>query len=583
MTIAIGFVNVTTSGTTLRGMTRIDFDDFKTEPRRFVAQKLFQLVECPSVHIPALLFSQLARTVTNPVQLLNCNRWTSGAMGESHNPFAHHMINVSLKTPLPTRQPFQNTPNRSGVPLCLFLLESSAGIAVAVTNMLGVTPTEKSLLFAIGDNGDTGNAPINTHHRVVGFLNVCHTALERYAQIHLTFARVQATIAKLPLFQVFSQLRFALERNLLGAAFKGRNRETVGRKTEVTPPFTALQHDRLPLEEYWLFKQSFRATRRRILAGDHPNGTGGNLSRKVEIHTHGIVSQLVQPYSIGKVSVGIRDSANPVASVCPLDNQSICRFVGQINLKLRSACNFLHIVYSSTFVGKMKEEETDNSPPSLRFSAAGCLTVNGHVGKNLWQEALEGAGIQLSVWRIHRRIGMSGGLFVDALLRETGHTVTPEEATRLQKLHAEAYKRLSPQVRVLPGARELLDYLTGKGVPWAIATSGRIDTARPILDMLKIGPEVTVITRDQVRYAKPDPDLFLAAAERLNVPITSSVVVGDSVWDLLAAQRVHALGVGLLSGGYGQDELERAGAYRVYQDPADMLRFLYEIGVRTAE
>lgn len=84
-------------------------------------------------------------------------------------------------------------------------------------------------------------------------------------------------------------------------------------------------------------------------------------------------------------------------------------------------------------------------------------------------------------------------------------------------------------------------------------------------------------------HAKPDPDLFLAAAERLKVTISNSVVVGDSVWDLLAACRARALGIGLLSGGYGQDELERAGAYRVYQDPADLLRHLDEVGVRVAE
>ena len=89
-----------------------------------------------------------------------------------------------------------------------------------------------------------------------------------------------------------------------------------------------------------------------------------------------------------------------------------------------------------------------------------------------------------------------------------------------------------------------------------------------------------VITRDQVDYAKPDPDLFLAAAKRLGVDISDSVVVGDSVWDLLAAQRARTLGVGLLSGGYGRDELERAGAYRVYQDPADLLKHLDEVGVR---
>jgi HAD superfamily hydrolase (TIGR01509 family) len=150
-------------------------------------------------------------------------------------------------------------------------------------------------------------------------------------------------------------------------------------------------------------------------------------------------------------------------------------------------------------------------------------------------------------------------------------------------LHAAAYARQVAQVRPLPGARELLAYLSQVGVPWAIATSGRIESARPALDILGISSDVPVITRDQVQHAKPDPDLFLAAAERLGVAISASVVVGDSVWDLLAARRARALGVGLLSGGYGQDELERAGAYRVYQDPADLLRHLDEVGIRVAE
>jgi phosphoglycolate phosphatase-like HAD superfamily hydrolase len=101
-----------------------------------------------------------------------------------------------------------------------------------------------------------------------------------------------------------------------------------------------------------------------------------------------------------------------------------------------------------------------------------------------------------------------------------------------------------------------------------------------MLELLEVPPGVPVITRDQVARAKPDPDLFLAAAQRLGVEIAEAVVVGDSVWDLLAARRAKALGVGLLSGGYGEDELHRAGAYRVYEDPADLLRHLDEIGVR---
>jgi HAD superfamily hydrolase (TIGR01549 family) len=197
-----------------------------------------------------------------------------------------------------------------------------------------------------------------------------------------------------------------------------------------------------------------------------------------------------------------------------------------------------------------------------------------------WREALERGGIELAVWRIHRRIGMSGGLFINALLRETGGKVSRDQAAKIQRAHAEAYGRLVSQVRPLPGARELLAHLTRSRVPWAIATSGLLESARPALDLLDLPPGVPIITRDQVEHAKPDPDLFLAAAERLGAPIGDAIVVGDSVWDLLAARRARSLSVGLLSGGYGEEELERAGAYRVYEDPADLLRHLDEVGVR---
>ena len=220
--------------------------------------------------------------------------------------------------------------------------------------------------------------------------------------------------------------------------------------------------------------------------------------------------------------------------------------------------------------------------PAFLFDLDGTLMDSVYQHVLAWREALEQAGIELSVWRIHRRIGMSGGLFIDALLRETGRRFDTEEAAGVRRTHAAAFARQVGGVRPLPGARELLAYLTTARVPWAIATSGWIESARPMLELLGVPPGVPVITRDQVEHAKPDPDLFLAAAARLDVPIDACVVVGDSVWDLLAARRARALGVGVLSGGYGQDELERAGAYRVYQDPADLLRHLDEVGVRVA-
>ena len=119
------------------------------------------------------------------------------------------------------------------------------------------------------------------------------------------------------------------------------------------------------------------------------------------------------------------------------------------------------------------------------------------------------------------------------------------------------------------------------GVSWAVATSGALASAQPLLKLLNLPPGVPVITRDDVAHAKPNPDLWIAAALRLGVPIESAIAVGDSVWDLLAARRARALGVGLLSGGYGQEELERAGAYRVYEDPADLLLHIDELGIRS--
>jgi len=215
------------------------------------------------------------------------------------------------------------------------------------------------------------------------------------------------------------------------------------------------------------------------------------------------------------------------------------------------------------------------------FDLDGTLVDSVYEHVLAWHAALEQVGIELSVWRIHRRIGMSGGLFTNALLREIGVGITPELVEKLQRLHAEAYAQRSGQIRPLPGARALLTYLSEAGVPWSIATSGRMVSARPTLDALGIDlARIPVVTRDQVQHAKPDPDLFLTAAERLGVDVADTVVVGDSVWDLLAARRARALGVGLLSGGYGQEELESAGAYRVYQDPADLLRHLDEVGIR---
>jgi HAD superfamily hydrolase (TIGR01509 family) len=219
--------------------------------------------------------------------------------------------------------------------------------------------------------------------------------------------------------------------------------------------------------------------------------------------------------------------------------------------------------------------------PAFLFDLDGTLVDSVYQHALAWKEALDAEGIDLSVWRIHRKIGMSGGLFTNQLLRETSVEISADRIERLRQRHAAAYQKQASRIRPLPGARELLARLSAEGMPWAIATSGRMETAAVNLAALGVDPDRTpVVTRDQVKYAKPDPDLFLAAAERLGTPIETALVIGDSIWDMLAAVRCRALGVGLLSGGYGLDELRHAGAFRVYEDPADLLYHIDEVGGR---
>jgi HAD superfamily hydrolase (TIGR01549 family) len=216
---------------------------------------------------------------------------------------------------------------------------------------------------------------------------------------------------------------------------------------------------------------------------------------------------------------------------------------------------------------------------ALIFDLDGTLvdTVYAHVFA--WQRALIELGSPVDGWRIHRRIGMSGGLFARAVAREIGRELTVDEAEALQRRHGEVFREILPDRRPLPGAIELLAALRRAGVIHGIATSGRRPEIDHSLEALEIPDGMVVVERGDVARAKPEPDLFLACQERLGVAAADCYVVGDAVWDLLAARRAGMLSVGLLTGGYGEDELRSAGAFRVYRDAAELLESLDELGI----
>jgi HAD superfamily hydrolase (TIGR01509 family) len=182
-------------------------------------------------------------------------------------------------------------------------------------------------------------------------------------------------------------------------------------------------------------------------------------------------------------------------------------------------------------------------------------------------------------WRIHRRIGTSGRLIIRAAERELGCNIGPPEAEALQRRHGELFAQLLPDRRPLPGAVELLRFLRSNKISYGIATSAHRPEINASLDALEIDDEAIVIEGGGVLRAKPEPDFFLACQQRLGIRVEDCYVVGDAVWDLLAARRAGMLGIGLLSGGYGEDELSRAGAFRVYCDPLELHHSLDELGI----
>jgi len=216
---------------------------------------------------------------------------------------------------------------------------------------------------------------------------------------------------------------------------------------------------------------------------------------------------------------------------------------------------------------------------ALIFDLDGTLvdTVYAHIFA--WQQALAEAGMAIDGWRIHRRIGMSGGLFTRGVARELGRDISAMEEEALQRRHGELFRQLLPERRPLPGAVELISFLRLNTILFGIATSGRRPEINASLDVLGIGDETVVVERGDVARAKPEPDLFLACQQRLGIGVSDCYVIGDAVWDLLAARRAGMLSIGLLSGGYGEDELSRAGAFRVYRDPAELHRSLDELGM----
>lgn len=225
----------------------------------------------------------------------------------------------------------------------------------------------------------------------------------------------------------------------------------------------------------------------------------------------------------------------------------------------------------------MKAKQSNS--PAILFDLDGTLVDSVYEHVLAWAVTLRSVGIVVPSWKIHRRVGMSGESMIRQLIREPEVHRRGLEAGRLEKKHDAEFKKAVSKISLLPGTRALLRYLNRSGIRWAIATTGNRKQTAHLVRKLEVPSPRVVVTGDDVEKAKPSPDVFVLAAERLDVAIENCIVVGDSPWDMLAAGRRRALGVGILAGGYSKGELEEAGAFRVYSDPADMLSHIEDLGI----
>ncbi|HEY7258321.1 MAG TPA: HAD family hydrolase [Gaiellales bacterium] len=190
-----------------------------------------------------------------------------------------------------------------------------------------------------------------------------------------------------------------------------------------------------------------------------------------------------------------------------------------------------------------------------------------------WGRAFADHGVDVPLWRVHRHNGMGGDQLVAAV---AGDDVEARLGDQIRESEAQRYGELIGEVTLLPGARDLLLGLRRRGHRVVLASSAKLEEVEHYVDLLDARELVDTWTSSaDVDRTKPHPDLIATAAERL-ADSERLVVIGDTTWDAIAADKAGIPAIGLLSGGFGADELREAGCRGVYADAAELAASLAE-------
>ncbi len=202
------------------------------------------------------------------------------------------------------------------------------------------------------------------------------------------------------------------------------------------------------------------------------------------------------------------------------------------------------------------------------FDIDGTLVDSNYLHVDAWSRTFDQLGWQVPAWRIHRSIGMDGAKLVETLMEDADE----ETRKRAGELHSELYLPMTSRLAAFADARELLRTLAERGLTVVLATSATQPELEKLRGVLDIEDAVDVVTSSEdVETAKPAPDIVQVALDRAGVQPGEAVMIGDSVWDVRAAETAGVASIGLLSGGVSTDELRAAGAAAVYADPSELL------------
>ncbi|BCI53372.1 haloacid dehalogenase [Mycolicibacterium litorale] len=214
-----------------------------------------------------------------------------------------------------------------------------------------------------------------------------------------------------------------------------------------------------------------------------------------------------------------------------------------------------------------KPHSTAGSAPAVLFDIDGTLVDSNYLHVHAWHRSFADEGLTVESWRVHRSIGMDGSTLLDALVPDADD----DARKRLKEGHSRYYLESKGLLRLLPGARALLEKVHELGLQVVLATSAPEDELKVLREVLDSEDVIAAMTSgEDVDTAKPQPDIVHIALERAGVDTGRAVFVGDAVWDIEACQRAGVPSIGVLSGGVSRGELTEAGARAVFENAEDL-------------